>query len=94
MARARSGEPTTAPRDYVVGLREGDTVSIKAIVSARSSTQAKDAVRDGQGGRWVAVPARNWNEEDLSVETKTVTRRSRVAPGQTSLSVPGEAEPS
>lgn len=84
---AKNEEPKTEPREYVVLQRVGETFNMVGIVKATSARRAIDDRRDG-GGRWVAVPLRNWNEEDLEVVQRDPTvKRTRVHPGQTEIPV-------
>lgn len=85
---AKNEEPKTAPRDYVVLARtDGTTLLYVGIFSATSAGRAVDAAREGKGGRWVAVPKRNWSEEDLEVVQRESTVRTKLHPGQTQLPV-------
>jgi hypothetical protein len=88
------GETTkTAPRDYVVLKRVGnERLDQMGVVSATSAGRAVDELRKGEGGRWVAVPMRNWNEEDLDiVQREPTVKRTKMHPGQTQIEVPAEA---
>jgi hypothetical protein len=89
---AKTGEAKTDPRDYVVlrRLNEAGASNLEqvGIVKATSAGRAVDELREGKGGRWVAVPMRNWNEEDLDiVQREPTVKRKKVHPGQTELPV-------
>lgn len=77
-------EAKTAPRDYVVGKRVGPIeMEIHGIARATSASRAIDQKAKGAGGRWVAVPVRNWTEENLTVEEREpIIRREKVDPGK------------
>lgn len=88
--------PKTKPREYVVCKRVGSIeMEIRGTAKATSASRAIDALRPkDEGGRWVAVPLRNWGEEDLSIEQREpVVRRKRMHPGQTEIEVPSADEP-
>jgi hypothetical protein len=90
---AKTEEPKTAPRDYVVLKRTGPIeCQVQGIFQATSAGRAIDQARNGEGGRWVAVPVRNWGEEDLTVVQREPTvARQKLHPGQ--QSIPVEPEP-
>lgn len=82
-------ETKTAPREYVVLQRITDgRLSFVGIQTATSARRAVDELRDGQGGRWVAVPTRNWNEEDVEVVQRETTVRKKMHPGQAEIEMP------
>lgn len=88
-------EPKTKPREYVVAKRTGPVeMLILGTAKATSGARAIDQLRkDDEGGRFVAVPVRNWGEEDLSIEQRApIVRRKRMHPGQTEIEVPTEPE--
>lgn len=84
------GEAKTKPREYVVVKRTGPIeCEIRGTFMATSASRAVDQARDGAGGRWVAVPVRNWGEEDLTVvQRDPIVRRQKLHPGQTAIDVP------
>lgn len=89
-------EPKTKPREYVVAKRVGPVeMTILGTAKATSGARAVDQLRKpDEGGRFVAVPVRNWGEEDLSIEQREpVVRRKKIHPGQTTIEVPGDAQP-
>ena len=70
-------------RKYVVLAHddESDSYDIAAVLEANSADQAINEVAKTSDGRWVAVPVRNWHEQDRDVEEREpVVRRKRVEP--------------
>lgn len=70
-------------RKYVVLAHDDETESydIVGVIEAGSADQAINEAAKASDGRWVAVPVRNWHEQDRDVEEREpIVRRKRVQP--------------
>lgn len=80
-------------RKYVVLAHddESESYDIVGVIEANSADQAINEAANEADGRWVAVPVRNWHEQDRDVEQrKPVVRRKRVAPEVKQLKIEEE----